>query len=752
MVRNRLYYSLKPLLPWSLRMGVRRWLAVPKRRRTTGVWPVKPGSERPPEGWPGWPAGKQFAFVLSHDVEGVAGLRKVRQLAELELSLGFRSSFNFVPEGEYAVPAELRAWLVANGFEVGVHDLRHDGKLFQSRAAFATQARRINTYLREWNAAGFRAGFMLHRLNWLHDLEVRYDASTFDTDPFEPQPQGQGTIFPFWVANPVLVSGMAEEREAAARHRPGYVELPYTLPQDSTLFLLFREQGPAIWRQKLDWVARHGGMAMVNVHPDYVQFDGERSSSRTFPVEHYAALLRHVRDQYRDAAWTVLPREVAAFAAPLRLAPPHPPRRVCMVTHSFYESDGRVTRYAEALAARGDQVEVLALRRSEATPVAETINGVRVLRVQARYGKTEQTPLSLLLPILRFAAKCAWRIHRQWLRGERYDAFHIHNIPDFLVFTAFLPRLLGTPVLLDIHDLVPEFFGSKFKAGKWALVGPLLRLMERVSAAFATHVIVANDLWLDRYTARTGTRGKCNAFINHVDAGLFAPRARARQDGRIVMLFPGGLQWHQGVDIAIRAFRRIRAALPQAEFHIYGDGNMKPQLVALARELGLDGSVRFFEPLRVQQIAGIMADADLGVVPKRADSFGNEAYSTKIMEFMSSGVPVVVSSTKIDRFYFNDSVVRFFESGNADALAAACLQVLQDEPLRRQLIENALKYADQNSWARRQGSYLGLVDALIAGDRQLGFSTGAVAAPSPVGDRPLVTPRQPLPVEPSVAP
>ena len=117
-----------------------------------------------------------------------------------EAKLGFRSSFNFIPEGPYQVAKELRDELDANGFEVGVHDLHHDGKLYSSRSEFASNARRINSYLKEWGALGFRAGFMLHNLEWLHDLEAQYDASTFDTDPFEPQPEGRNTIFPFWVS------------------------------------------------------------------------------------------------------------------------------------------------------------------------------------------------------------------------------------------------------------------------------------------------------------------------------------------------------------------------------------------------------------------------------------------------------------------------------------------------------------------------------------------------------------------------
>lgn len=198
MLRTRLYYRLKPLLPRAMRMGVRRWFAERKRKRVSDVWPILPGSEKPPAGWQGWPDGKQFAFVLTHDVEGPDGLAKVRPLAELEMKLGFRSCFNFIPEGSYTVPLALRAWLTDNGFEVGVHDLHHDGLLFSSRASFLKRAERINRYLKEWGAVGFRSGFMLNNLEWLHDLDIRYDASTFDTDPFEPQPDGRGTIFPFW--------------------------------------------------------------------------------------------------------------------------------------------------------------------------------------------------------------------------------------------------------------------------------------------------------------------------------------------------------------------------------------------------------------------------------------------------------------------------------------------------------------------------------------------------------------------------
>lgn len=385
-----------------------------------------------------------------------------------------------------------------------------------------------------------------------------------------------------------------------------------------------------------------------------------------------------------------------------------------MITHSFYENDNRVMRYAESLAERGDCVEVVALRRGVEYPTEEVICGVKVFRIQRRFDKRGQSSASYLWPLLRFLAASSWWLTRRHGK-QRFDLVHVHNIPDFLVFAAWYPKLMGAKVILDIHDIVPEFYASKFAArGNSFLVG-LLKRVEWASAKFANHVIISNHLWRDKYAARTRTNGKCSVFINNVDSQTFRPRPRTRNDGKLVILFPGGLQWHQGLDIAIRAFQTARPQLSNAEFHIYGEGKMKESLMALAKELGLDGSVRFFKPLPLRQVSDIMANADLGVVPKRADSFGNEAYSTKIMEFMSLGVPIAVSSTEVDRYYFNDSVVRFFESGNSDSLAEAMVEVLGDAGLRQRLVANAFEYVSQNSWESRKADYLHLVDSMIAG-------------------------------------
>jgi glycosyltransferase involved in cell wall biosynthesis len=169
------------------------------------------------------------------------------------------------------------------------------------------------------------------------------------------------------------------------------------------------------------------------------------------------------------------------------------------------------------------------------------------------------------------------------------------------------------------------------------------------------------------------------------------------------------------LDVAIRAMPRIRKHFPRAEFHIYGDGPMYEPWKELARSLGLADVVQFHPPVPVQEIAPIMVRADVGVVPKRADSFGNEAYSTKIMEFMALGVPVVISETKVDRHYFNDDLVRFFPSGDAEALARAVIETLENPDETCARVARAQAYAIAESWQRRKGNYLALVERLCSG-------------------------------------
>jgi hypothetical protein len=297
MLKAEHFHFLKPYIPRPLKIIIRRELVRRNLSRFKDVWPIDKESAKPPEGWDGWPDGKKFALVLTHDVERLKDPKKCYQLADLEERLGFRSSFNFVA-GDYHVPAALRQNLTDRGFEVGVHGLHHDKNPFRSKSVFQKQAVEINRYIKEWDSVGFRTPSMYHDLQLLHHLNIKYDASTFDTDPFEPQPDGVRTIFPFWV------TGNSQ--------RGGYVELPYTLPQDFLLYILMQEKSIDIWKRKLDWIVEHGGMALFITHPDYMSFV-ETLDYDEYPARYYEKFLEHIKSKYEGLYWNVLPRDLSDF-------------------------------------------------------------------------------------------------------------------------------------------------------------------------------------------------------------------------------------------------------------------------------------------------------------------------------------------------------------------------------------------------------------------------------------------------------
>lgn len=199
----------------SNQIALRRKLVRRRLPSTATIWPIDEKADKLPENWTGWPDDKRFALILTHDVDTAKGQERCGLLMELEKNLGFRSCFNFVPM-RYDVQVDLRNALTKDGFEVGVHGLYHDGQYYESMKKFRERAYEINNYLKEWGSVAFRSPSMLHNLEWIRELNIEYDASTFDTDPFEPQPDGVGTIFQFWVKGNL--------------NQKGYIELPYTLP------------------------------------------------------------------------------------------------------------------------------------------------------------------------------------------------------------------------------------------------------------------------------------------------------------------------------------------------------------------------------------------------------------------------------------------------------------------------------------------------------------------------------------------
>ncbi|MHB8616322.1 MAG: glycosyltransferase family 4 protein [Candidatus Acidiferrales bacterium] len=382
-----------------------------------------------------------------------------------------------------------------------------------------------------------------------------------------------------------------------------------------------------------------------------------------------------------------------------------------MVAYTFYERDNRVRRYAETLARRGDNVDVISLRSEGQSDKTVVINGVRVFRIQRRV-KDEKNKFVYLSRLLLFFVRSMYFLTRKQIE-EGYDLIHVHSVPDFEVFAAWYPKMAGSKIILDIHDIVPEFYTSKFNTSQESLTFKSLIVMERMSAAFSDHVVAANHIWGKRLQERSVAGSKCTTILNYPDTHIFRKRGRNRNDDKFIVLYPGTINYHQGLDIAIRAFSVIKDEIPKAEFHIYGSGDQFSFLKSLIDDLDLKDRVYLKGLLAIDQMASVIENADLGVVPKRRDGFGNEAFSTKILEFMSMGVPVIVPDTMIDRYYFNNSVATFFRANDARSLADAMLLLVKNPELRQKLVANASEFVKKYTWDANESIYLDLVDSLL---------------------------------------
>jgi glycosyltransferase involved in cell wall biosynthesis len=688
-----------------------------------------PGSERLPQDWPGWPGGKKFALVLTHDVEGKTGLQKCRSLMQLELDLGFRSSFNFVPEGDYRVPAELREELTAAGFEVGIHDLKHDGHLFSSHRSFKRRALRINDYAREWRASGFRSGFMLRNLDWLHDLDVRYDASTFDTDPFEPQPDGGHTIFPFWVPRP---NGNGSTLNATS---DGYVELPYTLPQDSTLFLVLRETTPEIWMRKLDWLAEHGGMVLLDTHPDYMSFSQSRQTSTEYPAALYREFLTYVRSRYAGEYWHALPKEVAARFTRIHSSTTSlrgrdqltslntrclERKRVAVLLFSNYPADPRPKRAADALAAQGAGIDIICLRDGEEEPTHETYGNINVTRVRlkrqrgSKVGYIGQYAAFVFISFFYLASRSFRR---------RYDLVHVHNMPDVLVFSAIVPKLLGAKVVLDLHDPMPELMQTIFKLSAGSFSVRVLKRLEKWSIYFADLVLTVNLACKKIYSSRSCESHKIKVVINSPDEQVFPFHASAIRNVKernangsrpFVILYHGSLVHRNGFDLAVKALEKIAEKIPAARLSVCGKRtDYFEKVMESARQGGVHSKIDYLGMRNLKEIVDLIADCDLGIIPNHRNTFTEINTPTRIFEYLALAKPVIAPKTKGIQDYFGDNELIFFEPGDADDLARKIMFAYSHPKEVAETVKRGQQVYLSHTWSRERLTLLNSISELL---------------------------------------
>jgi glycosyltransferase involved in cell wall biosynthesis len=386
---------------------------------------------------------------------------------------------------------------------------------------------------------------------------------------------------------------------------------------------------------------------------------------------------------------------------------------ILMAAYTNYRRDPRVKREAEALIEAGHRVVFLA-RRQPGQPHRETIAGVDLINMPG-LNNDRTSMLVYMLDYAMFFLMITLHLLRHPLR---YQLVHINNMPDFLVFAAWLPRLLGRPVIHDVHDLMPELYAEKFASGQTHWMLRVLALQERWSGRFASVVLTVEERLKDILCERGIPRAKIHVLMNLPDERIFAAREPLPPKGDdmpFVMVYHGTLARRLGLDIAIQAVANIRAAIPRMELRIVGAGEERGRLVELRDRLGLQDVVTFSEGfVPVETIPAIIRDADVGIIPLRACSGTDIMLPTKLLEYVSVGIPCIVPRTGTIARYFDEQMVQFFEAESVSSLADAIVGLYTNPERRKALAQCAYKrFGKDHRWSEHKKLYTGLVERLL---------------------------------------
>jgi glycosyltransferase involved in cell wall biosynthesis len=386
-----------------------------------------------------------------------------------------------------------------------------------------------------------------------------------------------------------------------------------------------------------------------------------------------------------------------------------------MIVHAYYEEDPRVRREAEALVAAGWEVDVYGLRRPGEADSA-VVAGVNLRRLPVRRHQGAGLPV-YLAEYGAFLCRSLWAATRAH-RRRRYGLVEVHSLPDYLVLAALPMKIAGVPVLLDLHEAMPEFFRSRFPKAANPISYRLLRLQERLSIALANEVMTVNEPLAERLRGLGVKPNRLTVILNSPDLGLFDPTAHPRRDfmadGTLRIVYTGALTPTYELDVVLRAvasMKRSRPKLP-VQTTFYGRGDALPALESLAIELGIADRVSFPGRIPIEDVPRTIADADIGVAPTRLDPFTGMSLSTKLLEYAAMDKPVVASRLPTVERYFAPDTLTVYEPGDAESLATSILGLVDDAAGRRSRVDLTRKRVDELSWTRQSEAYRSVVDRL----------------------------------------
>jgi glycosyltransferase involved in cell wall biosynthesis len=378
-----------------------------------------------------------------------------------------------------------------------------------------------------------------------------------------------------------------------------------------------------------------------------------------------------------------------------------------MMGYTYYETDPRVIREAEAAVEGGFEVDFLALRRPD-TPITEMIHGVQVIRVnQSKY--RGRSYFSYFIAYLSFFFRCLVSTTRLFLK-RRYSVIHVNNMPDFLVFSTIVPWLFGTKIILDIHDPMPNTFASKFKGKERGLFYRVLLWQERLSAAYCARVITVHDPVKFGILVKHGFKhDDVDVIANFADGKLFPLRPTFNVGEQIKFVFHGTILERSGLGILMNALKQVRRR-DRIRVRIVGEGDFSKRLKELIVEFHLEAIVQFENrSYPAHSIAEHIADCDVGLVPLEISSVTDYALPLKLVEYISMGLPVVSVRSSAICFYFNEQDCMFFDWDDPSSLAEVMDKIADEPHILIPYRERSVALRDRFSWDSEKRKYIELL-------------------------------------------
>jgi len=382
-----------------------------------------------------------------------------------------------------------------------------------------------------------------------------------------------------------------------------------------------------------------------------------------------------------------------------------------MIAYTYYETDPRVIRAAEAALEGGFSVDVIALRRPGQSS-SEIIRGVRVYRVQARYRGSSL--LKYVWEYMRFFTVCILRSTRLFC-SKYYKVVHVHNMPDALVFSAIVPKLFGAKIILDIHDPMPETYGSKFRTLSSNLVSRLLLLQEKLSVAFADQIVTVSDPVKDGILVIHGYRSEQIAVVaNFADDNLFKPLDPPATDGVIRFVFHGTILERNGLRTLVEAVALVRNR-ERIRVRIIGEGDFSATLWGLIRDYGVNDIIEFVNhAYPLHEIPQRLSDCHVGLVPLNigTSAVANFALPLKLVEYTCLGLPSISIRNAAIEYYFQPDECMFFESGDAVLLAKIMQQIVDNPDVLMRYRIGLARVRERLLWSKEKAKYVSMLKNL----------------------------------------